>query len=332
MREPSFWWREPGWQSALLAPFATGYGAIAARRMDRRGTRAPVPVFCVGNFTLGGSGKTPTAIAIAQILREAGERPFCLSRGYGGTNAGPVRVDPDRQRAAKVGDEALLLAHIVPTIVSRDRIAGARAAHDAGASVIVMDDGLQNSLIAKDLTIVTVDGRRGIGNACVFPAGPLRAPLSAQFAHADALLVVGDGDGASPVAALTQARGLPVLRGALTPEPTAAAALSQRKVLAFAGIGDPEKFFATLESAGIDAPVRRGFADHHRFSGAEAARLLKQAEKNGLDLLTTEKDLARIAGEPDLAALAARARALPVTLTMRDSDALRRLVLAKIGK
>ena len=172
---------------------AACYGAIAARRMAKAGARAAVPVLCVGNFTLGGAGKTPTALWLAKMLRDAGERPFCLSRGYGGDAAGPKLV-VDTDSAAQVGDEALLLARAAPTIVARDRVAGAEAAAQAGASVIVMDDGLQNPSLAKDFTLAVVDGRRGIGNGCVFPAGPLRAPLAAQLARTDALLVVGDGE------------------------------------------------------------------------------------------------------------------------------------------
>ena len=215
MREPAFWWRKPGLLSALLAPVAAGYGAIAARRMAQQGVRASVPVLCVGNFTLGGAGKTPTAIAIAKILQQAGERPFCLSRGYGGSLAGPKIVDAQSDVASAVGDEALLLAHAAPAIVARDRVAGAAAARAAGASVIVMDDGLQNASLVKDFTLAVVDGRRGTGNGKVFPAGPLRAPINAQWARTDALLVVGVISGAAEAVAAAKARGLPVLHARL---------------------------------------------------------------------------------------------------------------------
>ena len=328
MRDPAFWWRPAGLTAGLLAPMAAAYGAIAARRMAAPGARAKLPVVCVGNFTLGGAGKTPTVMALAKMLQEAGLRPCCLSRGYGGNVSGPKLVDAHADRAREVGDEALLLAQVAPTIVARDRVAGAQAAKAAGCSVVIMDDGLQNASLAKDFTLAVVDGRRGIGNGQVFPAGPLRAPLAAQLAQSDALLVVGDVAGARDV--IAAARNLPVLHGRLVPDPAAVAALQARKVLAFAGIGDPDKFFATVTAAGIALAQRRVFADHHRYTAEQAAELIMQAEHDGLALLTTAKDRARLAGEPALAALEQRAHVLPVTLVVEEADALRKLVLAKI--
>jgi len=330
MRDPAFWWRKGSLAAGLLAPLGAAYGAIAARRMAGRGARAALPVLCVGNFTLGGAGKTPTVMALAKMLQQAGERPCCLSRGYGGSLAGPKLVDAGTNRAAQVGDEALLLARVAPTVVAHDRVAGAQAAAAASASVIIMDDGLQNATLVKDFTLAVVDGRRGIGNGKVFPAGPLRAPLEAQLARTDALLVVDDDAGARDVVAA--ARGLPVFHGRLLPDAAAVAALKARKVLAFAGIGDPEKFFATITAAGIAIAQRRAFGDHHRYSGEEGAGLVMQAEHDGLALLTTEKDRARMAGEPLLAALAARAHVLPVTLVVEEADALRALVLANVRR
>lgn len=329
MREPSFWWREPGLTAAFLSPFASVYGAIAAGRLKQQGIRVSVPVICIGNFTVGGAGKTPAAIAVARILADAGERPFFLSRGYGGKQAGPLRVDAAAHNASDVGDEALLLAHSMPAIVSRDRVAGARAAIAAGASVIVMDDGLQNPSLTKDFTIAVVDSRRGIGNGKVFPAGPLRAPFAVQLVRTDALLIVGNSADTSGVTAAAQASNLPVLHGRLVPDPAAVAAFKTRKVLAFAGIGDPEKFFATVRNAGIAAPVCKTFADHHPFTGEEAAALVMQAEHEGLSLLTTEKDHVRMTGNPLLAALCARAHTLPVTMAFDDDDKVRGLLLAK---
>ena len=206
MREPAFWWRNAGFAASLLAPVGLVYGAIAARRMAAKGAFAGVPVLCVGNFTLGGAGKTPTVMALARMLADTGERPFCLTRGYGGTLTGPKLVDLHTDLAAQVGDEALLLAHVAPTVVARDRVAGAAFARAQGASLIIMDDGLQNASLAKDFSLAVIDARRGVGNRCIFPSGPLRAPLSAQLARTDALLVVGEGHGADDVAA--QARAL----------------------------------------------------------------------------------------------------------------------------
>jgi tetraacyldisaccharide 4'-kinase len=288
-----------------------------------------VPVVCIGNFTLGGAGKTPTAIAAAQLLAAAGERPVFLTRGYGGRLHGPVRVDTERHRAEDIGDEPLLLARVAPTIVARDRVAGAKAAEDAGATVIVMDDGFQNSALAKDCAIVVIDAARGIGNARVFPAGPLRAPLALQLTRAHAIVVIGDGDAARPVIKAAISANLPVFSGRLSPDGDAVAALRSQRVLAFAGIGDPEKFFHTLGEAGIDAPVRRGFADHHRYTASEAARLLGEADAQKLTPVTTEKDLVRLTGEP-LAALRARTHALPVTLVLGDGEALRACLLRRI--
>ncbi len=330
MREPAFWWRKPALAAALLAPAAAFYGAVAARRMTRPGARVGVPVLCVGNFTHGGAGKTPTALWLTKMLQDAGERPFCLSRGYGGSLAGPKRVDAHSDDAAHVGDEALLLARLAPTIIARDRVAGAQAAAAAGASVIVMDDGMQNASLAKDFTLAVVDERRGIGNGKVFPAGPLRAPLRAQLKRTDALLLIGDGAGAGDL--IAAAPGLPVFHGRLRPEAAAIAELKARKVLAFAGIGDVEKFFATAAAAGIAIAERQAFPDHHRYTAEEAAELIMQAEHDGLALLTTEKDRARMAGEPLLAALAARAHVLPVTLQVDEADELRALVLAKMRR
>jgi tetraacyldisaccharide 4'-kinase len=316
--------------SALLAPAAACYGAFAASRMSRQGTDTGLPVLCVGNFTLGGSGKTPAVIAIAAMLNAIGEHVFCLTRGYGGSASGPKRVDAHADHAAEVGDEALLLARVAPTIVSRDRVAGVAAARAAGASVVLMDDGLQNGSLVKDFTIAVVDGRRGVGNARVFPAGPLRAPLEAQWAGTDALLVVGEPRGAASVVAAATARGKQILYARLVADPAAVKALAGKRVLAFAGIGDPEKFFATVVSAGIEAPRRLSFPDHHRYTPEEGASLLMQAEQGGLELLTTEKDHARMTGHAGLAALAERARVLPVTLQIDEAQALRSLLALTI--
>ena len=329
MREPGFWWRRPGLVSSLLAPLGLAYGSIAARRMNKRGALAGIPIICVGNFTLGGTGKTPTALTLIALLRDLGATPFVLTRGYGGATEGPHRVDADEDSAAQVGDEALLLARAAPTVVARDRVLGAAFAKAMGASVVVMDDGLQNPSLAKTLTIAVVDGRRGIGNGEVFPAGPLRAPLTAQMARCDALLVVGDGEGARSVVSRAGAR--PVLHGRLVPDAAAVTALRQRPVLAFAGIGDPDKFFATVEACGIEIARRRAFADHHRFNAEEAAELVMAAEHDALALLTTAKDHARMTGDPALAALAAKAHVLPVTMVVEEKDKLRELLVRALA-
>jgi tetraacyldisaccharide 4'-kinase len=329
MREPPFWWRQSGPAAALLAPIAALYGAVAARRMAQPGAKAGVPVVCIGNPTVGGAGKTPTALAVAQMLKAGGETPVFLTRGYGGRLAGPVRVDPSQHSAADVGDEPLLLARAAPTIVAGDRVKGAQAAVAAGASVIVMDDGFQNPSLAKDFPILVVDAKRGIGNGRVIPAGPLRAPLDAQLDRARALVVVGEGD-AVPVLDDARKRALPVFRARLVPDAAFVASLAGKRVLAFAGIGDPEKFFATLRDAGITVAATRSFDDHHRYTRADAQALCGEAERAGLSLVTTEKDVARMQRDDDAGELAAHSRALPVTLTFDDEAGFRSLQRERI--
>ncbi len=329
MREPAFWWREPSLASALLAPLAAAYGAVAQARLKGRGRRAGVPVVCIGNLTVGGAGKTPTALAVARMLAAAGERPVFLSRGYGGALVGPVVVDPSQHRAREVGDEPLLLARAAPTIVARNRVMGAGFA--AGASVIVMDDGFHNPSLAKDFSVLVVDARRGIGNGQVIPAGPLRAPVDAQLTRAQALVVVGASSRALAIAEPARTRNIPILQAYLRADTGFIAELAGRRVLAFAGIGDPEKFFATLAEVGIALAGTRSFPDHHRYTPAEAGALCNEAERDGLVLVTTEKDLARLSGEDQLKQLAGRAKALPVTLAFEDEALFKSLLLEKVA-
>ena len=325
MREPAFWWQSGS--GTWLAPLGAIYGAVAAARMRLRGQRAGVPVICVGNLTVGGAGKTPAALAVAHLLLAARERPFFLSRGYGGKLAGPVRVDPSFHHAVDVGDEPLMLARLAPTIVARDRVAGARAARSGGASVVVMDDGFQNPSLIKDLAVLLVDGRRGIGNGRVIPAGPLRAPLDIQIARAHALVIVGPPDGAGKILDTARRYGVTVFQGRLEADRNSLAALGKRKVLAFAGIGNPDKFFATLTEAGIDVAARSSFPDHHRYTAAEAQGLIARAQAENLVLITTEKDHVRLSGDPALAALAAHSSILPVRLLIDEQDQFRQMVL-----
>ena len=332
MHEPAFWWRSAGLPGQLLAPLGLIYGTITARRMAMEGVQAGLPVLCVGNFTLGGAGKTPAVIMLAKMLTEAGERPFCLIRGYGGTEAGPKLVDGGADSAAQVGDEALLLTRAAPTVVARDRVGGAEFTRARGASVIILDDGLQNPSLTKDFTLAVIDARRGIGNARVFPAGPLRAPLDAQLARTDALLIVGDGNAADGIATRLRAQSRPVFHARLEPGAAAVSALSGQNVLAFAGIGDPDKFFATARAAGIVVSRRRVFPDHHRYTPQDASELILRAEHSRLTLLTTEKDRVRMDGDPRLAGLAASVQTLPVTMVVQEADELRRLIKIKLPR
>jgi tetraacyldisaccharide 4'-kinase len=333
MREPRFWWRAPGLAAALLAPAAAAYGAVAAARLAGRGRRAAVPVVCVGNLTVGGAGKTPTALAVAQLMVAHGEQPVFLSRGYGGSERGPLQVDVARHRASEVGDEPLLLARSAPTVVARSRVSGARTAMKLAASVIVMDDGFQNPSLAKDVCLLVIDARRGIGNGRVIPAGPLRAPLAAQLRRAQALAVIGPrlAPGAEKVVAAARANGLAIFAARLEPDAGFVAALGGGRVLAFAGIGDPGKFFATLIDAGVAVALQRGFSDHHRYTRDEAQRLCEEANREGLVLITTEKDLARLAGDAETAPLAAMAHALPVRVVLDEAERFRSFLLERLA-
>jgi tetraacyldisaccharide 4'-kinase len=318
MRAPAFWWRKAGAAAAALAPLAALYGAVAASRLRRGGAAVGCPVVCIGDLTVGGGGKTPAALAAARLLEDAGEQPVFLTRGYGGRLPGPLVMQPGVHRAGDVGDEPLLLARAHPTVVARERAAGARLARARGASVIVMDDGFQNPALAKDCAVLAVDAARGIGNGYVLPAGPLRAPLAAQLARAHAVLAIGEGAAADPVLQAARDTGLAVFRGRLEPSAKALAALRDRPLLAFAGIGHPEKFFATLQTAGLDVRARRAFPDHHPYTAADARRLLGEAEAQGLTLVTTEKDFVRVDADGAVAELAQRASALPVSLVIAD--------------
>lgn len=290
---PPFWWQSPGVQSALLSPFAWAYGRVARRIMDRRvRARVPVPVICVGNFTVGGSGKTPTALALAEAAIARGLKPGFLSRGYGGGVRHATVVDPARDTARLVGDEPMLLAAKALTVVSAKRVEGAELLVREGADLIIMDDGFQSARLVFDQALLVVDARRGIGNGCVFPAGPVRAPVIDQVRHADALIVVGEGDGADPMIRLAARAAKPIHLARL--QPLNAARFRDRNCLAFAAIGDPDKFFATLEDAGVRLAQRRGFPDHHHFTSDEIEDLLTQSELYGLDLITTSKDYVRL--------------------------------------
>jgi tetraacyldisaccharide 4'-kinase len=315
MKAPAFWQKD-GFLPALLAPAALCFAAGGRlRRCVVTPRRVAAPVICVGNLVAGGAGKTPIAIAIAERLIARGKAVHFLSRGYGGREKGPLRVDPARHAAADVGDEPLLLARIAPAWVSRDRAAGAAAAVAAGAQIIVMDDGFQNPGLAKDLSLLAVDGGYGFGNGRVMPAGPLREPLAAGLARADAVALIGT-DQCGVADRLPPS--LPLLRAVLAP---IAAALAGRRVFAFAGIARPEKFFATLQSMGCVLAGRRAFADHHAYGEAEVAALIEEARHADAVPVTTEKDAVRLPP-----ALRAGIETLPVAIRWRDEAAADRLL------
>lgn len=325
---PPFWWKRPGWQAFCLSPAAALYGLISGYRMRHaRGFAAPVPVLCIGNFTLGGAGKTPTALALAAAAAGIGLKPGFLSRGYGGALDSAVLVDPARHTAAQVGDEPLLLARAAPAAVSRTRVEGARLLAEAGVDLILMDDGFQSARLVIDYALIVADARRGAGNGFVFPAGPLRAPLAAQMPAASALLTVGEGEAGASLAARFAAAGKPVFSAALRPVP--ADDLKGAPVLAFAGIADPAKFGRTLAELGAIVAERRDFADHAPLTETEIAALLNDAETRGLQLVTTAKDAARLAGRPGAAAeLLRRARVVEVEMAFTDPQAARVIIEA----
>jgi len=291
---PDFWWTS-GFSLAglLLRPLGWVYGVIADRRMVKRPkSKSRLPVICVGNFVVGGTGKTPFAIEMAHRLREDGARPGFLLRGYGGSARGPLLVEADTHNADEVGDEALLLARHGPTVIAADRPSGARLAEQQDIDVIIMDDGFQNPALAKDFSFVLIDCATGLGNGRCLPAGPLRAPATKQMLKADCLILVGEGDAAEPAVHLAGRKGLPILHAHVKPQRNDT--LDRARLFAFAGIGRPQKFFATLKSEGYDVRKTRAFPDHHAYTQADIQALLTEAEEAGLTLVTTSKDMARL--------------------------------------
>jgi tetraacyldisaccharide 4'-kinase len=323
---PPFWWEKPDWRARALSPLSKIYGVVAGRRIRRAAPPAvPLPVLCIGNFTLGGAGKTPTSIAFAHAAIVAGLKPGIVSRGYGGAFSGLHRVDPDHDSARHVGDEPMLLARHAPVVVSADRLAGARALQETGCDFIIMDDGFQSARLHFDYALMVVDAGRGIGNGHVFPAGPLRAPLTDQLVRTDALLKIGTANGADQLVRNAARAARPIFEAVL--KPTSTEAISGRPLLAFAGIGDPAKFFRTLEEAGGNVARTRSFPDHHPYTDEDLDDLTKAADKDGLALITTAKDQVRLLdGSPRAKEFAKGTQVLEIELVFNHPQTASRII------
>jgi tetraacyldisaccharide 4'-kinase len=322
---PAFWARPPGLLSELLLPVGTGWEAVGRlRQAFARPYCPPVPVVCIGNLVAGGAGKTPVTLALATHLVSCGIAGHIVTRGYGGRLGGPVRVDAALHDAAAVGDEALLLAKQAPSWVARDRADGVRAAVAAGAQMVVLDDGFQDPGIAKSLSFLVVDAAYGFGNGRVIPAGPLRESLARGISRAHAVVFLGAE--AQPLCPepLGIETTLPVLHAAL--QPVLGERLTGSRLLAFAGIGRPEKFFATLRACGAELVSIRSFPDHHPYSAREIDQLLRAAERSQARLITTAKDIVRVP-----AAMRAAIEVLEVEIRWRDPDTFVDLLRAVVG-
>lgn len=292
---PPFWWRKHSWQGYMLWPLSHVYGRIAAKRMNMSpATKVNVPVICVGNFVVGGAGKTPTVHMLANYAKSQGYKPGILSRGHGGAITSATVVKPEKHNAHDVGDEALLHAGIATTVISPNRGAGALLLVKEGCTLILMDDGFQNPSLQKDFRLVLVDAKRGLGNGFTMPSGPMRVPFKEQLGKADAIFVTGNGDEGDFVIRKAARAGKPVFESKT--RVIGGGKFKGLDALAYAGIADPEKFYNTLAGISMKVKAKQSFGDHHVFTEEECADLINRSKQENLTLFTTEKDAARLKG------------------------------------
>jgi tetraacyldisaccharide 4'-kinase len=331
-KAPDFWWEKPGWKAGALLPLSLLYGAISAKRMSRMDRpTVSIPVICIGNFTVGGAGKTPAAIALARAAKKMGLKPGFLSRGYGGSIKSATLVDPALHDSFKVGDEPLLLAREGMAVIARKRIEGARLLEKLGADLIIMDDGFQSAQLTIDLSLIVVDSNRSVGNGQVIPSGPLRVALPLQLKQTDMILKVGKGKEIAPLLRHASKIGKRFLLAEIKPHKHAQ--LIGQKLVAFAGIGDPEKFYRTLRSLNLNVVETVSFPDHHMFSEVDANALLSSAREKGALLVTTAKDAVRLNERTGAAKqLAKQCHVLEIDMVFDDPTSVKALIDTALEK
>ncbi len=287
MQQPGFW-KSKSLPGIILLPIALIYFCIfQLRQIFTKPYKSDMIVICIGNITVGGTGKTPIAIAIAKMLISDGKKIAFLSRGYKGKLTGPVVVNPEIHTAEDVGDEPLLLSRVATAIISKNRISGLKLAKDAGAEIVILDDGLQNPTIQKDISFLVIDGGLGFGNSFVLPSGPLRETICSAKKRITATIIIGK----DKHNIMSKLKEFPVFKGEIIPSQNIP---EKCQVVAFAGIGNPGKFFQTLQDSGFDLKEALSFSDHHNYNNADMEFLFSIAKKHGARLITTEKDFVRL--------------------------------------
>jgi len=285
MKTPSYW-ASPNLLATLLLPLGKVYAAATALRMRKKPRKADKPVICIGNLTAGGTGKTPTATAIAKLLQKKGFNPYFVSRGYGGTLQNVI-VNPQQHSAKEVGDEPLLLSRQAKVSINAERYLAAQKAIADGADVIIMDDGFQNPTLFKDISLLVFDGSFGLGNGYPVPAGPLRENIQDGLKRADAAIILGQ----DRFMLCQKLQQIPTFYGRIIPQKPQD---TSRRAIAFAGIGRPEKFYASLQECNIKLCQTVNFPDHHFYTASELNDIISKARELDADIYTTAKDYVKI--------------------------------------